>query len=188
VQGQLYLTSTVAVLAAWINKRVSNHEASSQWNDLPLSANPVTEAKILLNWMRISTACPHRNVTTSQLAEGLEVWLTSERFLELRLCSVLESHNLSWNVSTFLELEASLPCVQQSATGPYPQLDECSPHPDILFMIHFNIIPKSTPRALKWSLPFGLFDFNFEQEATWDPDPVWKRCPCWEYKPRSSSS
>jgi hypothetical protein len=41
----------------------------------------------------------------------------------------------------FVEPEGSVPYSQQSATGPYPELDESSPYLPILFSkIHFNII------------------------------------------------
>jgi hypothetical protein len=55
------------------------------------------------------------------------------------------------NSATFMEPEGALPCLQQPATGPHPELDESSPHLTVPFVkIHFNIIHPSTPRISKW--------------------------------------
>jgi hypothetical protein len=41
-----------------------------------------------------------------------------------------------------MESEGSLPCLQDPATGPYPELDESNPHPQTYFpKISFNILP-----------------------------------------------
>jgi hypothetical protein len=52
------------------------------------------------------------------------------------------------------ELEGSLLCSQETATSPYPRVDESSQPPPTLFKIHFNII-LSKPRSkvvawLRW--------------------------------------
>jgi hypothetical protein len=39
-----------------------------------------------------------------------------------------------------MDPESSLPCSQESSTGPYPEPDRASPYHLILSKIHFNII------------------------------------------------
>jgi hypothetical protein len=47
-----------------------------------------------------------------------------------------------------MEPEGSIPCSQQPATFPYPQLDQSSPWLPILFLkIHLNITIPSTPMS-----------------------------------------
>ena len=54
-----------------------------------------------------------------------------------------------------MEPEGSLPHSQVSATCPYPQLDQSTPHPAPHFLeIHLNIILPSTPGSSKWFLSF----------------------------------
>jgi hypothetical protein len=61
-----------------------------------------------------------------------------------------------------MEHEDSLPCSQETATGPYPEPYESNLHPKTyLLKINFNIILPSTLRSSEWSLPFGLFNRNF---------------------------
>jgi hypothetical protein len=61
-----------------------------------------------------------------------------------------------------MEPEASLPCSQGPATGPYNEPDELSPN----LLIHFakirsNIILPSTPRSPEWALlPFRFANQN----------------------------
>jgi hypothetical protein len=55
-----------------------------------------------------------------------------------------------------MEPERSAPCLQDPATGSYPEPDESNWHPKtISFKIYFNILP-STPRSLERSLSFRL--------------------------------
>jgi hypothetical protein len=52
-----------------------------------------------------------------------------------------------------LEPEGSLPCSQKPTTDPYPDPDESSPHPPILFLQHlFYIIIPSTLISSYWAL------------------------------------
>jgi len=57
-----------------------------------------------------------------------------------------------------MEPEGSLPCSQDSATGPYPDPDESNPQPHTYFpKIHSNIIFPSAPSGLFSSgIPFKL--------------------------------
>jgi hypothetical protein len=57
----------------------------------------------------------------------------------------------------------SIPCSQQSATGPYPEPDAFSPHPPTLFPnIHSNIVFSSTSRSSEWPPPFRCSDHKCE--------------------------
>jgi hypothetical protein len=42
--------------------------------------------------------------------------------------------SLSYNSQNFIESEGSLPCSQDTATGPYSEPDESSPHSPIIFI------------------------------------------------------
>jgi hypothetical protein len=54
-----------------------------------------------------------------------------------------------------MELEGSLLCLKELVTGLYPEPDESSPQPAILFfMLHFNIILPPTCRSSKRYLSF----------------------------------
>jgi len=48
-----------------------------------------------------------------------------------------------------MEPEGSLLFSQQPANGTYLEIDECSPHPNILIKVNFNIILPSTLRFSK---------------------------------------
>jgi hypothetical protein len=58
-----------------------------------------------------------------------------------------------------MELEGSLPCSQEPATGAYPE--ESNRHLPILLNTQFNIILHCTPRSPKWSLSFWFSYQNF---------------------------
>jgi hypothetical protein len=58
------------------------------------------------------------------------------------------------------ELEGSSPCLQEPATGPYPELTESTPPPANLPNIHSDPIFPSTPRSSEWSLFVGLSHQN----------------------------
>jgi hypothetical protein len=67
------------------------------------------------------------------------------------------SHSWSINSPTFMEFACSLLCLQESATGPYPDSGESGPHPHIiLFQINFNIILPSSQ-----GLPSCLYPSSF---------------------------
>jgi hypothetical protein len=60
------------------------------------------------------------------------------------------------------EPERSSPCSQESATGPYPEPVESTPHtPANLPKVHSGPILPSTPRFFEWSLSFGLSHQSF---------------------------
>jgi hypothetical protein len=59
-----------------------------------------------------------------------------------------------------MELEVSLSCSQESATGPWSGTNEFNPHPPCLPTIHFNIILPSTPRSSEWTLCAMLSNQN----------------------------
>jgi len=57
----------------------------------------------------------------------------------------------------FMEPEVPLPCSQEPATGPYPELDESSPHILILpSKDPFQYYLPSTPRTSKLFFPSGF--------------------------------
>jgi hypothetical protein len=67
-----------------------------------------------------------------------------------------------------MESEGSLPCSQQSATGPYPEPDESNLYPlSYLFTIHFNII-----LHLRLVLPSGLFPSGFPTRTSLSIPPL----------------
>jgi hypothetical protein len=55
-----------------------------------------------------------------------------------------------------MELEGSVPCSQQSSTGPYPEPDQSSPYYSILSDIQLNIILPLTSISSYWSTSFWL--------------------------------
>jgi hypothetical protein len=60
-----------------------------------------------------------------------------------------------------MEMEGSLLCPQEPATGADPEPDEASPHtPILLHMVNFNIILSSVTRPSKWQ-PFIFSYKNF---------------------------
>jgi hypothetical protein len=60
-----------------------------------------------------------------------------------------------------MEPECSLPCSQQSATGPCLKPDESNPHLPTLFpKIHSNITLPSMPRSSEWPLPLRFSDHH----------------------------
>jgi hypothetical protein len=62
----------------------------------------------------------------------------AEPFLSCQLCS----HSRTFQ--HFMEPEGSLPCSQDSSTGPYHKPDKSNPYHLILSRIHFNIVDPST--------------------------------------------
>jgi hypothetical protein len=63
---------------------------------------------------------------------------------------------------TIMEPESSLPCSQDPTTGRCAEQAKSSPQIRTLFKSHFNIILTSKSMSRKWSLPFILFEKNFE--------------------------
>jgi hypothetical protein len=59
----------------------------------------------------------------------------------------------------FMEADGSLSCSQESATEPYPELDETSQ--ELLPLRFISTLFPSTPRSLKWSRLFRFTDQNF---------------------------
>jgi hypothetical protein len=57
-----------------------------------------------------------------------------------------------------MELEGSLPCSQEPATGPYPDPDETSPHLVTLISVRSILVLSS---HLRISIPNGLFPTVF---------------------------
>jgi hypothetical protein len=56
-----------------------------------------------------------------------------------------------------MEPESSFPYSQKSASIPYSEPDESSPHPpSCFFKIHLNIMLLSASRYYKWSLSLGF--------------------------------
>jgi len=69
--------------------------------------------------------------------------------------SLLRSYQLSWSKKSahFIEPEATLPCSQDPATGPCPELEKFRPHPHNLLI--YNPFP-SMLRSSKSFLPFSF--------------------------------
>jgi hypothetical protein len=75
-------------------------------------------------------------ISNSITTEFIKTFLTNKHkqtsFTE-QSSSCEENHSASQETPTFMEPEVSLPCSQQPATGPYPELDASSPHLLTLF-------------------------------------------------------
>jgi hypothetical protein len=63
-----------------------------------------------------------------------------------------------WHSQHFIEPENSLPCSQESSTGPYPKPDQCSPYQPILSRLRFTF---TLSTHLCFGLPSGLFPSGF---------------------------
>jgi hypothetical protein len=72
------------------------------------------------------------------------------------------SLSASQEIPRLLLPEGSLPCLQEPATGPYPEPDESSPQLPLYFSkTHSNIILSSMSMFSEWSLPISFSDQNF---------------------------
>jgi hypothetical protein len=63
------------------------------------------------------------------------------------------------NLQHFMEPEGSLPCSQESSTGPYPEPDQPNPYhpiPSYLSKIYFSIVHPPTRWSSQWFLSFWL--------------------------------
>jgi hypothetical protein len=60
-----------------------------------------------------------------------------------------------------MELEGSLPCIQEPATGPYPEPDESGPYPPNHFFSNFNIILAPTYKSCKLHPSVGFYYRSF---------------------------
>jgi len=87
----------------------------------------------------------------------------------------------------FMESEASLLCLHQSANGPYPEPDESIYNfPSYFSNIQFNIIFKFTPRSSDWSLSVKFSNQNFNASLSYVLHAplisfAWFLCPVVQY-------